>query len=149
MLSSTPLGMFEPSITMGPGRAVGCPLAGTWIFFGPEIVTTSPTPGAGWTAVRQNCPAVTRAGMPCSARAWRTALGSATCPGYRVSVVVPPGPAATVNAARRTPDTWRGDDGPALWCSAGAAGLPVSPTTSAAHAPAATTDRPPRRSEEH
>jgi NADPH-dependent 2,4-dienoyl-CoA reductase/sulfur reductase-like enzyme len=40
----------------GPGAWLRC--------FGPLSTTTSPTPGGGWMAVRQNWPAVTRAG-PC------------------------------------------------------------------------------------
>src|SRR5215470_660812 len=46
-------------------------------------------------------PTVTRAGMPCCARAWRRAPGSSLycLPLRRVSVLVPPGPLTTVKAA--------------------------------------------------
>src|SRR6516225_7064824 len=101
--------------------------------------TTLPTPGAGWATVRQNLPAVTRAGMPCFARAWRTELGLITCDPFRVSVVAPSGLVTTENAAR-----WIGG---ALCCGAGPAEpwAPARPATSAAHAPAPAMDSPPRR----
>jgi hypothetical protein len=77
MLSSTPLGIADPWITIGPGPPVlagqgGCPPVICGLRCG--STTTWPTPGDGWSAVRQNLPAVTRAGMPWSARAWRTAF---------------------------------------------------------------------------
>src|SRR5271165_4163338 len=126
------------------GRGGGPPLPTYRIPCG-RSTTTSPTPGAGWSAVRQNSPAVTRAGMPCSASAWRTAVGLIICPRPRVSVVEPSGSATTENAASWTSVAWCGGAG--LACGAGPAEPqpPARATTSAAHAATPAMDIPARR----
>src|ERR1700677_1490814 len=110
MLSRVPDGIAWPLITIAdpPARFSGCT---TW----PKLA------GAG--VERQNAPTLTKAGMPCCARAWRSALGS-SCryfgPLYRISVVLWPGPLVTENAASLTEPglgggglTGRADAGPA------------------------------------
>src|ERR1700722_6693056 len=93
MLNRVPGGIAWPLITIADpsARFNGCR---TW----------SKLAGAPGVE-RQNVPTVTRAGMPCRARAWRRALGSSRgdCgPLYRIRVVLPPGPLVTENAASLT-----------------------------------------------
>src|ERR1700761_710604 len=90
MLSRVPDGIAWPSITIADPSA--------WV----DGCTTWPKLPDASGVERQKVPTVTSAGMPCCARASRSAVGS-SCgyfgPLYRISVVLSPGPLVTEHAA--------------------------------------------------
>ena len=87
MLNRVPAGIAWPLITSTSDPSASVDACRIW---------SKPADEPG--VERHRVPTVTSAGMPCRARAWRSALGSSRVPLRSVSVVLLPGPLVTENA---------------------------------------------------